>query len=144
MDKTYWTDAAAVVADPEFQELIPPLSASEQELLVAVLHQEGCRKPLIVWPCGGRKILAPSAEVDAFTSDDEPFAIGDRDHFGVVPLLKQVLLSLRQLAQERAADVTDADNGERKRLASLEKYLMDHVERARLLRSVDDAGNVAL
>jgi hypothetical protein len=55
--KTYWTDASAVVADAEFQELIPPLSASEQELLIAVLHREGCREPLIVWPCRGRKIL---------------------------------------------------------------------------------------
>src|SRR5205085_277288 len=79
-------------------------------------------------PSGALELLAPSAEVDAFTSDDEPFAVGDRDHFGVVPLLAQVRLSLRELAQERAADVTDADNRERKRLASLKKYLMDHVE----------------
>ena len=82
--------------------------------------------------------------VDAVARDDEPFAVGDGDHAGVEPLLEQVRLPLAQLPQQRAADVADADHHERERLARLEESLMDHVERARLLRGVHDAGDVAL
>ena len=60
------------------------------------------------------------------------------------PCSSRIRLSLAELSQQRTADVADADNHERQRLARLEKPLMDHVERARLLRGVDDAGDVAL
>ncbi len=35
--------------DPEFQALIPPLSADERMQLEANIHAEGCRDPLVVW-----------------------------------------------------------------------------------------------
>src|SRR5436190_5939234 len=92
----------------------------------------------------GLELLAPSAEVDPAAHDDEPFAVGDRDHFGVEPLLEQISPPLTQLSQKRAADVADADNDQRQRLVPLEKALMEDVERARLLRGVHNAGDVAL
>jgi len=41
----------ALVIDPEFQSLIPPLTAEERAQLEANLRAEGCcRDPLVVWP----------------------------------------------------------------------------------------------
>lgn len=37
--------------DSEFQALIPPLSAEERAQLEANLLADGCRDPLVVWPC---------------------------------------------------------------------------------------------
>src|SRR6185436_2613944 len=51
---------------------------------------------------------------------------------------------LLELLQQRAADVADADHGEIETLARLEERLMDGVERAALLRRVDDARYVPL
>jgi transposase-like protein len=39
-----------LVIDPEFQSLIPPLTAEERAQLEANLRAEGCRDPLVVWP----------------------------------------------------------------------------------------------
>lgn len=41
--------ATAIVIDPEFQALCPPLQAEEQEQLTTSLLREGCRDPLVVW-----------------------------------------------------------------------------------------------
>ena len=49
-----------------------------------------------------------------------------------------------ELPQQRAADVADADDDQRQRLARFEERLMDGVERADLVRRVDDARDVAL
>lgn len=35
--------------DPEFQALIPPLSAEEKQQLEANIVEDGCRDPLVVW-----------------------------------------------------------------------------------------------
>ena len=39
----------SITVDPEFQALIPPLSAEEVEQLEANLLAEGCRDPLVTW-----------------------------------------------------------------------------------------------
>lgn len=44
-----------VIIDPEFQELIPPLSESEYEQLRLSIIGDGCRDPLVVWK--GENIL---------------------------------------------------------------------------------------
>lgn len=35
--------------DPEFRDLIPPMSAEERAQLTANVLREGCRDPLVVW-----------------------------------------------------------------------------------------------
>mgnify|MGYP003693553005 CR=1 FL=1 len=61
------------------------------------------------------------------------------------PLRQQVRALLLQLPQQRAADVADADHRDRaSRLRDLEERLVNRVERAHLLRRVDDARDVAL
>ncbi len=47
-----------ITIDPEFQALIPPLSAEERAQLEANLLADGCRDPLTVWArAGGEQIL---------------------------------------------------------------------------------------
>jgi hypothetical protein len=43
------TAAGSLRIDPEFQALIPPLSASEFATLEASIQEKGCRDPLVVW-----------------------------------------------------------------------------------------------
>jgi hypothetical protein len=43
--------------DPEFQSLIPPLSAQEFELLRQQIRERGCLEPLYVWKDGDNRIL---------------------------------------------------------------------------------------
>jgi len=38
-----------LIINPEFQNLIPPLSSEELSLLEVSLKHEGCRDPLVVW-----------------------------------------------------------------------------------------------
>ena len=40
---------AAFIIDPEFQALIPPLTAAERAALEASIRAEGCRHALVVW-----------------------------------------------------------------------------------------------
>jgi len=42
-------EIAQIKVDPEFQQLIPPLSADERDLLEKNIIQDGCRDPLVVW-----------------------------------------------------------------------------------------------
>src|SRR5688572_21437207 len=46
---TTTSNDAALVVDPEFAALIPPLQADERRLLEESLAREGCRDPLVVW-----------------------------------------------------------------------------------------------
>lgn len=39
----------SLIIDPEFRDLIPPLSAHELENLEESLLREGCREPIVVW-----------------------------------------------------------------------------------------------
>jgi ParB-like chromosome segregation protein Spo0J len=39
----------AIVIDPEFESLIPPLSADEFKQLEANIQRDGCTDPLTVW-----------------------------------------------------------------------------------------------
>ena len=54
--------------DSEFQALIPPLSAEERAQLEANLLADGCRDPLVVWPC---------ATFDIRPDGGAPQALGD-------------------------------------------------------------------
>lgn len=47
----------SIVVDPEFQALIPPLSADERALLEASIKAEGVRDALRVWNCRDESIL---------------------------------------------------------------------------------------
>ena len=38
-----------LIIDPEFRDLIPPLSAQELENLEESLLREGCREPIVIW-----------------------------------------------------------------------------------------------
>ena len=42
-------EAKAVIIDPEFQALIPPLTAEEHAWIEQSIVAEGCREPLIIW-----------------------------------------------------------------------------------------------
>jgi hypothetical protein len=46
-----------ITIDPEFQSLIPPLSATEYRGLERSLYEEGCREPIVVWKHGRKHIL---------------------------------------------------------------------------------------
>jgi hypothetical protein len=52
-----------VVLDPEFQNLLPPPEPDERRQIEASLLAEGCREPLVVWPCQGRLLLLVGYEV---------------------------------------------------------------------------------
>src|SRR5262249_62377780 len=60
------------------------------------------------------------------------------------PFPEQIGPLLPDLLQPRPADVADADPRQRQPLARLEEALVNRVQRAPLLRLVDDAGDVAL
>lgn len=47
----------ALIIDPEFHALIPPLSIDELEQLEANLERDGCREALCVWRSGSDDIL---------------------------------------------------------------------------------------
>jgi hypothetical protein len=47
--KHHRTAAGSLRIDPDFQALIPPLSASEFATLEASIQEKGCRDPLVVW-----------------------------------------------------------------------------------------------
>jgi hypothetical protein len=47
--KHHHTVADSLRIDPDFQTLIPPLSASEFATLEASIQEKGCRDPLVVW-----------------------------------------------------------------------------------------------
>ena len=38
-----------IVIDPEFRDLLPPLSADERQKLTIGINADGCREPLVVW-----------------------------------------------------------------------------------------------
>ena len=48
-------DSKSIIIDPEFKNLIPPLSEEEKSQLEANLKQFGCLDPLVVWK--GHNIL---------------------------------------------------------------------------------------
>jgi hypothetical protein len=54
--------ASDITLDPEFRELLPRSAPDEQRALEEVLLRDGCREPLIVWPCAGRLLLLASYE----------------------------------------------------------------------------------
>ncbi|MFB8797701.1 MAG: hypothetical protein U7126_26530 [Microcoleus sp.] len=47
--KRHHTVADSLRIDPDFQTLIPPLSAIEFAALKSSILEEGCRDPLVVW-----------------------------------------------------------------------------------------------
>lgn len=65
--------APCAVIDPEFAEIIPPLTGQERELLEASLTREGCREPLVVWQ-QGRILLDGHNRLDICTRNGIPFS----------------------------------------------------------------------
>src|SRR5438034_10699933 len=51
LDVEHAVEPAAIVLDAEFQHLVPGPAPEEQALLEEALHRDGCREPLVVWPC---------------------------------------------------------------------------------------------
>lgn len=86
---------ADIIIDPEFQALIPPLSAEELEQLEANLLAEGCRDPLVVWRqktilldghnrhgiCRGRNLPFKTEEISLASREDAKIWI-IRNQFG--------------------------------------------------------------
>ena len=93
---------------------------------------------------GGGQYFLPMGEIDALALDDKPLAVGQSDDGDLEPPRQQVVSLLVQLAEQGAADVADADDGERETFAGLEEGLMDGVQGAALLRRIDDARDVPL
>jgi len=81
---------------------VQSMSAAFAELEAGDLVRQRAR---IHPPGGGVERLAPPSEIDAVPVDDEPFGVGDRDHFGIEPLLEQIRPPLAQLPEKGAADV---------------------------------------
>ena len=103
------------------------------------------RERLGVHPIGRRaQIVLPAGEIDPVRVGEKPLAVREPDDGDVEALREQVRPLLLQLTQDRAADVADADHRERQPLPGFEKSLVNRVERAHLLRRVDDARDVAL
>src|SRR5205814_6221389 len=86
----------------------------------------------------------PAREIDAVRVGDESLAVREADHRNLEAFRPEVVALLLDLPQDGAADIPDADHGERQPLARLEEALVNRVQRAPLLRRVDDARDVAL
>jgi len=68
--------------DPEFQKLIPPLSAEERDLLEQNILRDGCRDPLVVWDGilldGHNRLEICKAHDIPFETVDAPPEVKDR------------------------------------------------------------------
>ena len=64
--------------DPEFSELIPPLSESEYEYLEDNIRKEGCLNPIIVWK---NTIIDGHNRYRICKKWDIPFEIEERTYY---------------------------------------------------------------
>jgi hypothetical protein len=87
--------------------------------------------------------LAPAPQVDAVGVHGEPAAVCQANHADVESPREKILALLLKLLDDSAAHVANADDRERQPRPAFEKSLMDHVERADLLRRTYDARDVA-
>ena len=99
-------------------------------------------------PCGSGDAAASSfqrAEIDAVGVDDEPLAVRDADDGDVESLATADSAAAARAAAARAPPTLPTPMiASASRLLRLEERLVDGVERAHLLRRVDDARDVAL
>ena len=71
-------------------------------------------------------------QVHARRRHDEPPAVRQGDDPHVEPARQQIMPLLPELLEQRAADIADADDGQREALARFEKCLVNGVERTPL------------
>ena len=68
--------------DSEFQALIPPLSAEERAQLEANLLADGCRDPLVVWPCATFDIRLDGGATQTLRYEDWRYQHAIDEHIG--------------------------------------------------------------
>ena len=68
--------------DSEFQALIPPLSAEERAQLEANLLADGCRDPLVVWPCATFDIRLDGGAMQTLRYEDGRYQHAIDEHIG--------------------------------------------------------------
>ena len=68
--------------DSEFQALIPPLSAEERAQLEANLLADGCRDPLVVWPCATFDIRLDGGATQTLRYEDGRYQHAIDEHIG--------------------------------------------------------------
>ena len=68
--------------DSEFQALIPPLSAEERAQLEANLLADGCRDPLVVWPCATFDIRLDGGATQTLRFEDGHYQHAIDEHIG--------------------------------------------------------------
>jgi hypothetical protein len=72
--------AADITLDDEFADLLPPLAPEERAQLESGLFVHGCREPLVVWRCQGRRILLTGYEqFRLLRVYDLPFRVLDKE-----------------------------------------------------------------
>lgn len=68
-----------ILIDSEFQAIIPPLSAEERAQLEANLLADGCRDPLVVWPCATYEVLLCTGETQTLRYEDRRYELAAVD-----------------------------------------------------------------
>jgi len=71
-----------ILIDSEFQALIPPLSAEERAQLEANLLADGCRDPLVVWPCATFDIRLDGGATQTLRYEDGRYQHAIDEHIG--------------------------------------------------------------
>ena len=71
-----------ILIDSEFQALIPPLSAEERAQLEANLLADGCRDPLVVWPCPTFDIRLEGGATQTLRYEDGRYQHAIDEHIG--------------------------------------------------------------
>lgn len=71
-----------ILIDSEFQAIIPPLSAEERAQLEANLLADGCRDPLVVWPCATFDIRLDGGATQTLRYEDGRYQHAIDEHIG--------------------------------------------------------------
>lgn len=71
-----------ILIDSEFQALIPPLSAEERAQLEANLLADGCRDPLVVWPCPTFEIRLDGGATQTLRYEEGRYQHAIDEHIG--------------------------------------------------------------
>lgn len=71
--------AQNILIDKEFQALIPPLSAEEKQQLEANIAADGCRDPLVLWPCETFEVLLSTGETQTLRYEDRRYELAACD-----------------------------------------------------------------
>lgn len=71
-----------ILIDEEFKALIPPLSQEERTQLEANLLADGCRDPLVVWPCPTFEIRLEGGATQTLSYEDGRYQHAIDEHIG--------------------------------------------------------------